>query len=205
MANAAPRRTVYQELERVPSHLVAEIIGGSLVTHPRPAPRHSAASFALAIKLGGPFQDDPNGPGGWVFLDEPELHLGDDVVVPDLAGWRRQKVSTPPQAAWLDIVPDWVCEILSGSTETRDRTVKMGIYAAAGIGHMWLIDPRLQILEAFALRGDGLWVRIGAWNSDDEVRAAPFDAISFSLAGLWPFDRPLGMSENPQPLYAGDR
>ena len=205
MAEAAPKPTIYEELEAVPRHLVAEIIGGSLVTHPRPAPRHAAASAVLTRKLVGPFQDDPDGPGGWIFLDEPELHLGDEVVVPDLAGWRRERLSRPPDAAWLDITPNWVCEILSGSTETRDRTVKMRIYAAAGISHLWLVDPRQQLLEAFERNGQGLWTVIGAWSSDDEVRAAPFDAIAFSLAGLWPFDPPLGFNEDPQALYAGDR
>jgi Uma2 family endonuclease len=205
MGEAAPTLRIYEELRAVPSHLVAEIIGGRLVTHPLPALRHSAASAVLIRKLVGPFQDDPDGPGGWVFFNEPELHLGEDVVVPDVAGWRRQRLTTPADSAWIEVAPDWMCEILSDSTERRDRTVKMRIYAGAGVSHIWLIDPRQQLLEALELNGKGLWTVTGSWSSDDEVRAAPFDAVSFSLAGLWPLDKPLGFNEDPQPLYAGDR
>ena len=137
-------------------------------------------------------------------MSEPELHLGSDVLVPDLAGWRSARLPVVPDTAWVDITPDWVCEILSGSTEKRDRTLKMRVYAEVGVGHMWLIDPRLQLLEAFELRQGG-WVKVGDWNSDDEVSAPPFEAITFSLAGFWPLDKPLGLSEDPQALYAGDR
>src|SRR5690606_13633842 len=101
-------------------------------------------------------------------------------------------------------VPDSVCEVLSASTEIRDRTVKMRIYAEEGIPHLWLIDPRLQILEAFELR-EGHWTKVGDWNSADEVRSPPFEASSFSLADLWPLDPPLGLNEYPTPYYAGDR
>jgi Uma2 family endonuclease len=204
MAEPVKRRATYADLEAVPEHLVAEIIDGELVTHPRPSPRHGAASSALGAELGEAFQKGRGGPGGWVFFDEPELHLGPHVVVPDLAGWRRERLATYPETNYFELAPDWVCEVLSASTERRDRTVKMRIYAEAGIPHLWLIDPRQQFLEALTLR-DGSWLRTGAWTSDDEVRAPPFDAITFSLADLWPLDRPLGLDENPQALYVGDR
>jgi Uma2 family endonuclease len=154
--------------------------------------------------LGGSFQFGGGGPGDWVFIDEPELHLGPHVVVPDIAGWRRERLVAYPDTNYFELAPDWVCEVLSASTDRRDRTVKSRIYAEAGIPHFWIIDPRQQLMEAFALQ-DGNWLKIGAWLSDDEVRAAPFDAISFSLADLWPLDRPLGLDESPQALYAGDR
>ena len=204
MAEAAPKRANYADLEAVQPHLVAEIIDGTLMTHPRPAPRHSLTAVALTHRLSGPFQFDGGGPGGWVFLSEPELHLGSDVLVPDLAGWRIARLPVVPDTAWIEVSPDWVCEILSASTERRDRTLKMRVYGEAGVRHMWLIDPRLQLLEAFELR-EGRWTKVGDWNSDDEVQAAPFDAISFSLAGFWPLDKPLGFNEDRQSLYAGDR
>jgi len=204
MADQAKRQATYAELEAVPPHLVAEIIDGDLITHPRPSPRHGATASALGLELGERFQKGRGGPGGWIFIVEPELHLGPHVVVPDIAGWRRDRLSLPPDATFIEIVPDWLCEILSGSTEKRDRTVKMRIYAEDGVAHLWLIDPRLQILESFELN-ERRWLRIGAWNSDDEVRAAPFDAISISIADLRPLDPPLGFQDSPQPMFAGDR
>lgn len=198
------KRATYADLEAVPPHLVAEIIDGELLTHPRPSPRHGVASSALGARLMDFFQFDGGRPGGWIFIDEPELHLGPHVVVPDIAGWRRERLPSYPETNYFTISPDWVCEVLSASTEKRDRTVKMRIYAEAQVPYFWLIDPRLQILEAFEL-AEGRWLKIGAWNSDDEVRARPFDAATISLADLWPLDPPLGFAENPQHLYAGDR
>jgi Uma2 family endonuclease len=204
MAGPAKKRATYADLEAVPEHLVAEIIDGALYTHPRPSPRHGAASSALGAELGEPFQKGRGGPGGWVFIDEPELHLNAHVVVPDIAGWKRERLPTYPETNYLTVAPDWICEVLSGSTQKRDRTVKMRIYAEAHVPFFWLIDPRFQIMEAFELK-DGRWMKIGAWNSDDDVSAPPFDAITFSLADLWPLDRPLGLEEDPQHLFAGDR
>ncbi|WP_187971517.1 Uma2 family endonuclease [Aquibium microcysteis] len=205
-ASATDRKkpATYADLEAVPEHLVAEIIDGVLRTHPRPSRRHVAAASSLGDELVGPFQKGRGGPGGWLILDEPEIHLRDDVVVPDLAGWRRDRLVDHPETNFFTVAPDWICEVLSGSTERRDRTVKRKIYARHGVSFLWLVDPRQQMLEAFALV-DGAWVLRGTWNSDDEVRAPPFDAIAFSLADLWPFDPPLGMNEDPTPYYAGDR
>lgn len=204
MAGQPKRPATYADLEAVPEHLVAEIIDGELMTHPRPSFRHGAAATSLADELAGPFQKRRGGPGGWVFVVEPEIKFGDDILVPDIVGWRRERLPGYPDKNYFTIAPDWVCEILSGSTEKRDRTLKMRIYADAGIPYLWLIDPRLQILETFE-NNAGRWTKIGDYNSDDEVRAPPFDAISFSLADLWPLDPPLGLNEDPTPYYAGDR
>ena len=203
-APAPKKKATYADVEAAPEHLVAEIIDGALMTHPRPSLRHGGAANALGHELTGPYQKGNGGPGGWVFFVEPEIKFGDDLLVSDLAGWRRERLAGYPDKNYFTVVPDWVCEILSASTEKRDRTLKMRIYGEAGVPHMWLIDPRLQILEAFELNGTR-WTKIGDWNSDDGVRAPPFDAIAFSLADLWPLDRPLGFHENPQALYAGDR
>ncbi len=204
MADFKKANATYADLEAVPPHLVAEIIDGELVTHPRPMPRHNVATNALSYEITGPFQKGVGGPGGWIFADEPELHLGKNVVVPDLAGWRRERMPVAPETAYFDVAPDWVCEVLSASTEARDRTSKRRIYAESGIGHLWLIDPRFQLLEAFVLT-DRQWLLAGTWRSDDAVRAPPFEAMSFSLADLWPLDRPLGFNEDPQHLFLGDR
>ena len=204
MADHNKRAATYADIEAAPEHLVAEIIDGVLRTHPHPSLRHGATANALGSALTGPFQKGNGGPGGWVFLVEPEIKFGGDILVPDIAGWRRERVSVWPDTNYFEVSPDWVCEILSGSTEKRDRTVKQRIYGSAGIPHMWIIDPRLQMLEVFELR-DGYWTDIWAWNSDDEVHASPFDAISFCLADLWPLDPPLGLNEDPTPYYAGDR
>lgn len=204
MAEPAKRRATYADLEAVPEHLVAEIIDGELVTHPRPSPRHGATASALGIKLGNPFQFGTDGPGGWIFINEPELHLGPHVIVPDLAGWRRERLPEYPETSYFTLAPDWVCEVLSASTVRRDRTIKSRLYAEAGVSHLWIVDPRQQLLEVFTLV-DNHWLLSGAWSSDDKVAAPPFDAISFSLADLWPLDRPLGFAEDPQHLYAGDR
>jgi Uma2 family endonuclease len=204
MAEADKQKATYADIEAAPPHLVAEIIDGELVTHPRPAPRHGVAANSIAGELTGPFQNGRGGPGGWVFAVEPEIAFGENILVPDIAGWRRERLTEYPETNYFTIAPDWVCEVLSASTERRDRTVKRRIYGEARVPHLWLVDPRQQILEAFALV-DGEWILKGTWRSDDEVRAPPFDAISFSLADLWPLDKPLGLSESPQALYAGDR
>lgn len=204
MAEKAKRRATYADIEAAPPHLVAEIIDGELMTHPGPSPRHGAAANALGAALTAPFQSGRGGPGGWVFFIEPESKFGDDLLVPDIAGWRRERLSGYPEMNYFSVSSDWLCEVLSGSTEKRDRTLKMRIYGMAGIPHLWLVDPRQQILEAFE-NGSGRWTKIGDWNSDDMVRAPPFDAVEFSLADLWPLDKPLGFHEDPQALYAGDR
>src|ERR671919_2285859 len=166
----------YADLERVPDHLVAEILDGELYASPRPAPRHAHAASVLGIEIGGPFHRGRGGPGGWWILDEPELHLGDDVLVPDLGGWRRERMPTYPDAAYFELPPDWACEILSPSTRQIDLTEKRDIYGAAGVGHLWLVDPRARTLEAFELR-ERAWVLLAAVKDDDEVRLAPFEAI----------------------------
>lgn len=201
---AAERRATYADLEAVPEHLVAEIIDGELMTHPRPTPRHTIAASALNGALISPFQNALGGPGGWIFATEPELHLERQVVVPDLAAWRRERLDLHPEAKFIETPPDWICEVLSPSTEKRDRTVKRRIYGEAGVRHLWHLDPRQELLETFLLQ-DKNWILDGTWTSDDDVRAAPFDAISFPLANLWPFDRPLGFNESPQAPFIGDR
>ncbi len=183
MADPARKRATYEDLLAVPEHLIAEILDGELVTMPRPALRHANASSALGVDLGSPFQRGRGGPGGWVFLFEPELHLDADVLVPDLAGWRRDRVPDV-SAPWTDVAPAWACEVLSDRTRRTDRVRKLPIYARAGVGHVWLVDPVDRTLEVFR-RQDTSWLLVTTHEGDAVVRAEPFDAIDLALAPLW--------------------
>ncbi len=179
------RPATYQDVLDAPEHMVAELIEGALHLHPRPASRHARAASALGVKVGGPFDIDQGGPGGWWIIDEPELHLGKDVLVPDLGGWRRERMGAYPDAPWFDLAPDWVCEVLSPGTRRTDLTSKRRIYGSAGVAHLWFVDPIARTLEAFAFK-DGAWTLIAALKDDEEVRVPPFDAIAFPLSVLWP-------------------
>ena len=181
---AAARPATYEDLCQVPDHKVAEILDGELVVSPRPALRHAHASSWLGVILGPPFGRGSGEPGGWLILDEPELHLGDDILVPDLAGWRRERLPFVPDAAYLTLAPDWACEVLSPSTERIDRSRKMRIYAREGVRHLWLLDPLVRTLEALRLE-DGRWVVLATHSDSDIVRVEPFDAIEIALNTLW--------------------
>jgi Uma2 family endonuclease len=180
----ARRAATYEDLLKAPEHLVAEIIDGELITSPRPASRHARASSILGGKLVPPFDEGSGGPGGWWIVFEPELHLGSDVLVPDLAGWRRERMPLFPDAAWFDLAPDWVCEVVSASTGRVDRVRKMPKYAANEVAYVWLIDPAAQTLEVFRL-DSGAWVLVATHGGDETVRAQPFEAIEIRLGSLW--------------------
>ncbi|MGD0528944.1 MAG: Uma2 family endonuclease [Polyangiaceae bacterium] len=180
-----PRRpATYDDLRALPANVVGEIVGGRLLVNPRPGSSHARASSRLGAALDGPFDRGKGGPGGWVLLDEPELHLHGDVLVPDLAGWRRERMPHLPDAAAFEIPPDWVCEVLSPSTTAVDRTEKLPIYAREGVAHVWLIDPAERILEVFRLER-GFWTLQMAASGERGVRAEPFDAVELELGALW--------------------
>lgn len=181
-AKPLKKGATYDDLVRVPEHYVAEMFDGDLYASPRPAVPHARAATKLAAKLDGPF--DVDGPGGWIFLAEPELHFGNDVLVPDIAGWRRERLPSLANDAHLTLAPNWVCEVLSPSTEALDRGKKLRIYAREAVAHVWLIDPLRQSLEILALES-GLLAPAERHHGDDHVRAAPFDAIALELRALW--------------------
>jgi Uma2 family endonuclease len=181
-----PRRALYEAYLEVPAHQCAEIIEGTLYVTPGPGPQHANAASVLGGELSGPFQRGRGGPGGWWILDEPELHLVDlEPMVPDLAGWRVERMPELPKTAYFAILPDWICEILSKSTEQIDRQKKLPIYAKLGVRHVWLLDPIAQTLEVHALGSDARWREVRAYRAGDRVRAAPFEAIEIELAALW--------------------
>ncbi len=180
-----PARATYQDVLDAPAHRVAEIVDGALHTHPRPAAPHALASSVLGRRIGNPYHDEIGGPGGWWIIYEPELHLGEDILVPDLAGWRRERMPDYPETAYVTLAPDWVCEVPSVSTRRLDLHGKRPVYAREGVAHLWLVDPVDRALEAFELR-DGRWVPIASARDDDPVCIRPFDAVTFSLGDLWP-------------------
>ena len=176
----------YEDVLSAPPHMVAEIIHGGLHLQPRPAPRHARAISSIGGNIHPPFDlGRSGGPGGWWILDEPELHLGKDILVPDIAGWRRERMPSLPETAYFTLAPDWVCEVLSPSTRNLDLTDKRAIYGEHGVSYLWFVDPLAQTLEAFRLTDDG-WLLIASLKNDETVKIPPFDAISFSLADLWP-------------------
>jgi Uma2 family endonuclease len=187
MANAKTKTATYADIEALPPNVVGEILFGSLVTHPRPVPDHLAAVDYLGYELGPPFSLGRGGPGGWIILSEPELHLGPHVVVPDLAGWRNERLAGREKRAWFDVAPDWICEVLSPSTRSYDLGPKRRIYATYAVSHLWHVDPSSKSLEVF-LRQDASWLLTHTFVGYEDVSAPPFDAITFSLGILWPFD-----------------
>ena len=168
----------------MPDHLVAEIVDGDLYTSPRPAPRHADARSGLVGALRGPFDRGRGGPGGWRLLGEPEFHPGRDVLVPDIAGWRRERLPDLPEQAYFSVAPDWVCEVVSPSTAALDRVKKLAVYAREKVSHAWLADPIAQTIEVLRLE-NGRWTIVSTCAGADVVRAEPFEAIELDLTLLW--------------------
>jgi Uma2 family endonuclease len=188
MATPARRPATYDDLLRLPDDRVGEIVGGELYASPRPSGRHATCAFVLSGEIGPPFQFRRGGPGGWLFMFEPELHLGDETLVPDVAGWRREKLPSVPESPAVSVAPDWACEILSPSTEKLDRTKKLPSYARHGVGHAWLLNPVARTLEVYR-REAASWVLAASHADDAIVRAEPFDAIEIDLLRLWGEER----------------
>jgi len=180
----ARRPATYDDLLALPEHVVGEIIDGELHVSPRPAPRHAVASSVLGGEIGPPYHSGRGGPGGWWILDEPELHLARDVLVPDLAGWQRARMPAMPDTAYFTVAPDWICEVLSPATARIDRLKKLRVYARERVGHAWLIDPIARTLEMLRLEGER-WSIVSVHGEDEIVRAEPFDAVAIELALLW--------------------
>lgn len=197
-----PRKTegvTLADLATLPENVVGEIIDGELVVSPRPAPAHAVAGSVLGGDLVGSFGGSgggSRGPGGWWIIDEPELHLDGHVLVPDLAGWRRERLPSLRGFTAFTVAPDWVCEIVSPSSVRRDRVVKTAIYASLGVPHMWLVDPDAQVVESYQLT-DGRWTVAAVEGGAEVVRLPPFDAVELDLGRWWLPEEPV--PENPAP------
>ncbi|MDO8844501.1 MAG: Uma2 family endonuclease [Methylicorpusculum sp.] len=174
----------YEDLLDLPEHVIGEILNGQLITQPRPAPRHSLAASVIGDEYVSPYHRGRGGPGGWWILFEPELHLGRDILVPDLAGWRRTTLPNLPEEAYFSVAPDWICEVLSPGTARIDRAVKMPIYAQNEVSWLWLVDPDARTLEVYRLL-DCHWLLEHTWQNDDVVNAPPFAEVSLTMNDLW--------------------
>ncbi len=184
--NTAQRQATYEDLLKVPDMLIAEILDGELMTFPRPTFPHAQVTSAVNQDL-GPFSRRPggsSGPGGWWILFEPELHLGADIIVPDLAGWRRERMPVLVDEPYSTLAPDWVCEVVSPRTARVDRVRKMPIYAREGVGHLWLVHPGLRMLEVYRLEGQR-WVVISSHGGAESVRAEPFEDMELDMSRWW--------------------
>lgn len=191
--STAPRKSpaTYEDILALPPHVNGQIVDGELFATPRPANPHATASSTLGMDLGSAYQRGRGGPGGWWIVDEPELHLGRNVLVPDLAGWRRSRLPAIPPTAFFTLAPDWVCEVLSPSTASFDRVKKMRVFAAEGVGHAWLVDPDARTLEVYRL-AEGRWVLLSAHEGTESVRVEPFEELEIVLADLWVGGEPPG-------------
>jgi Uma2 family endonuclease len=184
---ALPRKkpATYEDVLAAPDHLVAEIVDDELYTSPRPSAPHALAASVLTVEVGGAFGFGREGvPGGWVILVEPELHLVGQLMVPDLAGWRRERMPAVGDVPFFDLAPDWLCEVISPSTGALDRAKKMPHYARAGVGHVWLVDPTPRTLEILRLDAGG-WRLSSTHEGDAIVNAPPFEAVALDLSRLW--------------------
>lgn len=179
-------RDLYSELEALPDALIGEILNGQLHAHPRPGGKHVLVASNIGIEIGGPFHKGKGGPGGWWILIEPEIHLALDteVVVPDVAGWRRERLPSIQDGHKFTVAPDWICEVISPSSESFDRNLKMPIYAQYGIPYFWLIDPLKQKLEAYCLE-NASWRSIGVFQGDKIISVDPFGSIQLKMSELW--------------------
>jgi Uma2 family endonuclease len=184
MTTTVKKPATYEDLRALPETVVGEIIDGELFASPRPASPHAFACSALGGELSRPFQRGRGGPGGWWIIDEPELHLGKDVLVPDLAGWKHARMPVYPNASFFTQPPDWVCEVLSPSTAVLDRVRKMPVYMRERVGHVWFIDPVDRTLEVFRREGDR-WVLVGNHGEKESIRVEPFEALELELEALW--------------------
>jgi Uma2 family endonuclease len=184
MARKPGGPATYDDILALPEHVVGEIIDGELIVSPRPRPVHALATTVLGTDIHGPYHRGRGGPGGWWILFEPELHFRANVLVPDLAGWRRERMPTLPTEAWFTLAPDWVCETLSPSTAVVDRTRKLKIYGKERVPFVWLVDPAARTLEVLRLEGES-WIVAGNYGGDEKVHAPPFEAIELDLSALW--------------------
>lgn len=184
MTEPVLRGATYEDLLNVPENLVAELIDGELYTWPRPAGPHARAGSILGGRLTRAYDEGDGGPGGWWIIDEPELHLNKLIVVPDIAGWRRDRMPDYPETSGCETAPDWLCEIQSPSTARYDRVTKLPIYARHGVRNVWLLDPSAKTLEVLRLENQR-WVVVANFGDDDVVRAEPFEELEIPLAALW--------------------
>jgi Uma2 family endonuclease len=185
MAEPARKIARYEDLYNIPENMTGEIINGEIIVTPKPAPRHARAAVALGSKIPPRYDfGEGGGPGGWIILSEVEILFGEDLLVPDWSGWKKERFPGWPRDNWFSTAPDWVCEILSPATAANDKIRKMDIYARFEVRYCWLVDFRDRTLEIFTL-WSGTWARIGGFVGNDRVRAEPFMEVELDLGSFW--------------------
>ena len=185
MSEPAKNKAVYKDLFDLPENMIGEIIDGELHVTPRPSVRHARVASFLSGEIIPPYQlGRGGGPGGWVILAEMEIMLGEHLLVPDFAGWRKERFPGVLKENWISVEPDWICEILSPGTMRVDKVLKMRVYAQYEIRYLWLIDPSARTLDVFRL-SSGRWTLLETYVEDDKVRAEPFQEIEIELGNFW--------------------
>lgn len=187
MSRQARKQATFADLVAVGEDIRAEVLSGELVVSPAPLPRHSKAQGAVRRFIGGPYDDDHGhgGPGGWWIFVEVDVQLtAHDVVRPDVAGWRRERLPQPGRARPIEVVPDWICEVASPSTAARDRVTKRALYARHGVAYYWIVDPEARTIEAMVLEGEH-WTELGAWDENAVVPIPPFVETPLAIGRLF--------------------
>ena len=185
MSDPAKKKATYEDLFNIPENMRGEIINGELIVTPRPSRKHGYVAATLIEEVGPPYHRGRGGPGGWIFIVEPEIILGEHIIIPDVAGWKAERFPKEEEQNPISAVPDWVCEIISSPKgELYDRGEKMSIYAEYGVHHAWLINPAIRSLEAYRLES-GRWSRLGVFGERKKVRVEPFQEIEFDLGDFW--------------------
>lgn len=184
------KKATYADIQRLPDALRGEILAGELYVAPRPSPIHQKAMTKMTVQLGGHLGGNEGDERGWIFLTEPELHLNDEVIVPDLAAWKAKRVTSQFYSqAWVSVTPDWICEIQSPSTARIDRITKRRIYLGLQIPYYWLVDPLAKTLEALK-KNENHWIEVGFHGGDEKVRIEPFQDLEIELSTFWPPESP---------------
>ena len=178
----APDTDLYAALEALPHDLTGEIVDGQLHATPRPGPQHVRAASVLVMDIGPPFHRGRGGPGGWQIIAEPEVHFirKIELTVPNIAGWRRERLPSMPKTAFFEIVPDWICEIASPSTGRYDRHTKLPAYERHGVPIVWLLHPVQRWLEVHVLE-DGGYACSGRIEGDAPIRQPPFEVVAIDV------------------------
>jgi Uma2 family endonuclease len=190
-----PGPATERDLDDLPEDVIGQIVDGELIVHPRPDAPHVITASELGALLIAPFRRGIGGPGGWIILDEPRILFGPQHLVPDLAGWRKERFAAPRKGSFT-VIPDWVCEILSPSTRRFDRVTKLPIYAREGVGHAWVLDPVARTLEVLRLH-EGRWLIAGVHENEAKVQAEPFEAVEIDLSLIWGEIPPEPTEEEP--------
>jgi len=170
---------LYEQIRALPEHVTGEILEpGVLRTMSRPARPHRRTHTSILRGLDG-FDANFGGKGWWIEIEVEIRFPGGRLAVPDLSGFRVERVPELPDENPLHILPDWCCEILSPTTERVDRMVKLPLYARSGVPWIWLVDPNLHTIEVFETI-DGRPALTAVGGDLDNAHLPPFGDLDIS-------------------------